>query len=126
MDSKRVSNSVRINQTHKHILSLIVNSTVAIVSLLDCAFFFFQNYPCRLTHSEMECDFPCDDSVWRSEHPFAKPNFRFTRDLTISDAFQYLFEDASKQDSPYRSPERNTLDLTVLDMFILIHCASTP
>ncbi|KAJ5092481.1 transcriptional regulator family: Fungal Specific TF [Penicillium alfredii] len=95
--------------------------TVAIVSLLDCAFFFFQNYPCRLTHSEMECDFPCDDSVWRSEHPFAEPNFRFTRDLTISDAFQYLFDDASKQDSPYRSPERNTLDLTVLDMFILIH-----
>ena len=96
------------------------NSTVSIVSLLDCAFLFYQNYPCRLTHSEMECDLPCDEAIFRSEHPFTEPNFRFSRHLTIYEAFQNLF-DAPILESPQRTPDSSHMDLTVLDMFILIH-----
>ncbi|KAJ5372948.1 transcriptional regulator family: Fungal Specific TF [Penicillium concentricum] len=86
--------------------------TISIISLLDCAFFFYQNYPCRLTHTEMECDLPCDESVFFSEHPFAEPNFCFSRGLMLSGAFENLFDEA---------PESNTMKLTALDMFILIH-----
>jgi hypothetical protein len=85
------------------------------ISLLDCAFFFFQNYPCRLAHTEMECDLPCDESLFVSEHPFAEPNFRFQRDLRLSEAFRNLFDEA---------PESSPMDLTALDMFILIHSMS--
>lgn len=85
------------------------------ISLLDCAFFFFQNYPCRLTHTEMECDLPCDELLFFSEHPFAETNFRFSRGFTLSEAFKNLFDEA---------PESNPMDLTALDMFILIHSMS--
>ncbi|KAI2674968.1 transcriptional regulator family: Fungal Specific TF [Penicillium roqueforti] len=86
--------------------------TISMISLLDCAFFFFQNYPCRLTHTEMECDLPCDELLFFSEHPFAETNFRFSRGFTLSEAFKNLFDEA---------PESNPMDLTALDMFILIH-----
>ncbi|KAJ5969068.1 hypothetical protein N7501_005316 [Penicillium viridicatum] len=86
--------------------------TISIISLLDGAFFFFQNFPCRLTHTEMECDLPCDESLFFSEHPFAEPNFRFSRGLTVSEAFKNLFDEA---------PKSNPMDLSALDMFILIH-----
>lgn len=90
--------------------------TISIISLLDCAFFFFQNFPCRLTHTEMECDLPCDESLFFSEHPFAEPNFRFSRGLKVSEAFKNLFDE---------TPESNLMDLTALDMFILIHILFT-
>ncbi|KAJ5502614.1 transcriptional regulator family: Fungal Specific TF [Penicillium fimorum] len=86
--------------------------TISIISLLDCAFFFFQNYPCRLTYTEMECDLPCEESVFSSEHPFAEPNFCFSRGLVLSEAFENLFDEA---------PESHPMSLTALDMFILIH-----
>ncbi|CAI7666410.1 unnamed protein product [Penicillium crustosum] len=86
--------------------------TISIISLLDGAFLFFQNFPCRLTHTEMQCDLPCDESLFSSEHPFAEPNFRFSRGLRVSEAFKNLFDEA---------PESNPMDLTALDMFILIH-----
>ncbi|KGO70553.1 Zinc finger, C2H2 [Penicillium expansum] len=86
--------------------------TISIMSLLDCAFLFFQNFPCRLTFTEMECDLPCHESLFFSEHPFAEPNFRFSRGLKVSEAFEHLFDE---------TPESNTIDLTALDMFILIH-----
>jgi hypothetical protein len=92
--------------------------TISIISLLDCAFFFYQNYPCRLTHSEMECELPCEESIFDSEHPFADPNFRFTRDLTLYGAFQHLFD--SSQEAG-QSPDPSQMNLTVMDMFILIH-----
>ncbi|KAJ5860262.1 transcriptional regulator family: Fungal Specific TF [Penicillium soppii] len=85
--------------------------TASIISLLDCAFFFYQNYPCRLTQSEMECDLPSDESVFFSEHPFAEPKFCFSRELTITAAFENLLEET----------ELKPMDLTALDMFILIH-----
>ncbi|KAL2007443.1 hypothetical protein VTN00DRAFT_8881 [Thermoascus crustaceus] len=102
--------------------------TINVVSLLDCAFSFYQNYPCRLTHTEMECDLPCEESLFSSQHPFAEPNFRFTRDITVCEAFQKLFaEDQStsaSQSASRSSVSSNAPDdmkLTVLDMFILIH-----
>ncbi|KAJ5557054.1 hypothetical protein N7494_000969 [Penicillium frequentans] len=90
---------------------------ISIVSLMDCAFYFYQNYPYRLTTSEMENDFPCEQSIFQAEHPFAEPNFRLSRNLTLYEAFQNLF--ARPQDSHVQTPD--SMDLTVLDMFMLIH-----
>jgi hypothetical protein len=101
--------------------------TINIISLLDCAFSFYQNYPCRLTHTEMECDLPCDEALYSANHPFAQPNFRFSREITVYEAFQSLFsEDRPMTSSDPSRPQahRNIADdphFTVLDMFILIH-----
>lgn len=96
-----------------------------IISLLDGAFSFYQNYPCRLTHIEMECDFPCHESVFASEHPFGDPKFQLAREYTISETFQALFEEYSTQDALSPASESPTPDLltsaSVFDMFILIH-----
>jgi hypothetical protein len=91
---------------------------ISVISLLDCAFFFYQNYPCRLTHSEMECELPCEESVFQAEHPFSEPSFRFNRDITIYSAFQNLFK-PMKQEG--QSADIYDMGLTVLDTFILIH-----
>lgn len=99
-----------------------------IVSLLDCAFSFYQNYPCRLSHAEMECEFPCDEFIFNSQQPFTEPNFRFTRETTISEAFQSLFEEypsqessSSRQNTPLTAYESIRMELRVFDMFIIIH-----
>lgn len=99
------------------IFSNHTNRTISIISLMDCAFYFYQNYPYRLTTSEMENDFPCEQSIFQAEHPFAESNFRLSRNLTLYEAFQNLF--AQPQDSPVQTPD--SMDLTVFDMFILIH-----
>ncbi|KAL1983961.1 hypothetical protein VTN96DRAFT_9735 [Rasamsonia emersonii] len=93
--------------------------TINIILLLDCAFSFYQNYPCRLTPSEMECDLPCENAFFNSEHPFAQPNFRFSRETTVYDAFQFLF--AEDQPINQSSNGASNVKFTVLDMFILIH-----
>ncbi|KAJ6122086.1 hypothetical protein N7512_004551, partial [Penicillium capsulatum] len=94
--------------------------TIAIISSLDSAFFFYQNHPCRLTHSEMECEFPCEEDLFRSEHPYSEPNFRFSRNLTMYEAFQSLF-DGPSHESQKPTPNIGHLNLTVFDLFILIH-----
>lgn len=120
VDADRVPHSVSTRRPKTDLPYLILVSTINIISLLDCAFFFYQNYPCRLTHSEMECELPCEESLFQSGHPFAEPGFRFTRNLTLYETFQNLFEPTSN-DSPQRTPGSGQMDLTVLDMFILIH-----
>ncbi|KAL4782715.1 hypothetical protein BJX76DRAFT_281072 [Aspergillus varians] len=95
--------------------------TMNIISLLDCAFSFYQNYPCRLTHTELQWEFPCFGSFFAAEHPFAEPNFQVSRAITISDAFERLFEEANGRNSPTPSPSSALAGLTVLDMFVLIH-----
>lgn len=120
VDANRMSHSVSNRYSWLDCLCLTLIRTVNIISLLDCAFFFYQNYPCRLTHAEMECELPCEESLFQSDHPFSEPNFRFTRNITMYEAFQNLF-DSPSNDSPRRSPETSPMDLTVLDMFILIH-----
>ncbi|KAL4977945.1 hypothetical protein BDW66DRAFT_165338 [Aspergillus desertorum] len=96
--------------------------TMSVISLLDCAFSFYQNYPCRLSHTELQWEFPCYGSVFASEHPFAAPNFQVSRRITIGDAFSGLFEEAGGHDTPSPPPSSGALaSLTVLDMFVLIH-----
>ena len=107
-----------VSKTPQTAPSLTPDRTISIISLLDCAFFFYQNYPCRLTHSEMECELPCEEAIFEAEHPFSEPNFRFTRDLTLYGAFQNLFDPSHEAG---QSPDPSQMDLTVLDMFILIH-----
>lgn len=67
----------------------------------------------------MECDFPCEEVLFRSEHPYCEPNFRFSRNLTLYEAFQNLFE--TPHESPRQTPDIDHMDLTVFDLFILIH-----
>ncbi|KAF4185574.1 hypothetical protein CNMCM7927_006518 [Aspergillus lentulus] len=95
--------------------------TVNIISLLDCAFSFYSNYPCRISHTEMEWDFPCKEAVFDSQHPFVEPNFRFARDIPISKAFDNLFENPASEDGSQVHVPDHIADMTVLDMFILIH-----
>ncbi|KAF7114789.1 hypothetical protein CNMCM5793_000328 [Aspergillus hiratsukae] len=95
--------------------------TMSIISLLDCAFSFYSNYPCRLTHTEMECDFPCQEAVFDSQHPFVEPNFRFSRDVSVSEAFENLFDSPANEDGSQAGVPDHIADMTVLDMFILIH-----
>ncbi|KAL2871465.1 uncharacterized protein BJX67DRAFT_342292 [Aspergillus lucknowensis] len=90
-----------------------------IISLLDCAFSFYQNYPCRLSHTEIQWDFPCLESVFASEHPFASSNFQVSRGITLGDAFRNIFAETSGQES-HTLPD-TIAKLTVLDMFVLVH-----
>ncbi|KAL4927566.1 uncharacterized protein BDV17DRAFT_292568 [Aspergillus undulatus] len=93
-----------------------------IVSTLDNAFSFYQNYPCRLSHTEYQWEFPCLDSVFASEHPFAEPNFQVSRGMAIRDAFDELFDEPNGRTEPTSSPATTAIArLTVLDMFVLIH-----
>lgn len=98
------------------------------ILLLDCAFSFYQNYPCRLSYAEMECEFPCEESVFNSPQPFGVPNFRSTREISISEAFQSLFEEYPKHEPSSSEPaasvtsyESIRMGLRVFDMFIVIH-----
>ena len=105
------------------------HSTMNIILLLDCAFSFFQNYPCRLTHTEVECDFPCAEPLFALEHPYTDLSFQASRGITISEAFNNLFEDEPKDTMP-STPDSTTSGsmaiMTVLDMFILIHGTDSP
>lgn len=67
----------------------------------------------------MECDLPCENAFFNAEHPFAQPNFRFSREITVYDAFQFLF--AEDQPINPSSSGASAVKFTVLDMFILIH-----
>ncbi|KAJ5335501.1 transcriptional regulator family: Fungal Specific TF [Penicillium brevicompactum] len=85
--------------------------TASVIVLIDSAFNFFQNYPCRLTQLELRCDLPCDETLFSSQHPFSEPNFRFARELTMTKAFENFLDES------YVQP----MDLNIMDMFILIH-----
>jgi hypothetical protein len=100
-------------------------STMNIISLLDCAFSFYSNYPCRISHTEVEWDLPCQEAIFDSQHPFVEPNFRFSRDIPISKAFENLFDNTANEDGSQVHVPDHIADMTVLDMFILIHCMST-
>lgn len=108
-----------------------------IIRLLDCAFLFFSNYPCRLALSELHSDLPCEESIFSSEHPFAEENFRFSRGLMASEAFDMLFQ-RHNNESPSQLPSSNSYQswtpgasvgrigifnqiVTPMDLFLLIH-----
>ena len=104
-------------------------STMAYISLLDCAFVFYQNYPCRLSHTEMESDFPSAEAVFASGHPFQERKFQLKREFNISDTFQNLFHEHGSQASSPSDLSMSSVNvlsgLTFLDMFILIHSKSS-
>ena len=105
---------------------------MAFVCLLDCAFCFFQNQPCRLVPTELNCGLPCDESVFSTEIPTQKVQFQRTRDITIYSAFRRLFDDQQPvPQTPYTAPRSHPKvaspepfsqqSVTALDMFILGH-----
>ncbi|KAE8384113.1 fungal-specific transcription factor domain-containing protein [Aspergillus alliaceus] len=95
------------------------------ISLLDCAFSFYSNYPCRLYHTEMECALPCVESVFESARPFQEPNFELSREITLSEAFQKLFDEESSRATTPSTPGSTVAGtlakLTLMDTFMLIH-----
>ena len=104
--------------------------TMNVIALIDCAFSFYSNFPCRLAPSELECDLPCEESVFNCEHPFAQLKFRFTRETTICGAFQHLFDDEPETTNCQHGPNHSNYcqhtpsigtSFTVTDMFLMIH-----
>lgn len=93
---------------------------MAWIIAIDCAFTFFQNFPCRLALAELACDLPCEESIFESQHPFSEPNFLPSRQLTVNDAFEQLFVECPEAALP-ASERLLAAKLTVLDMFILVH-----
>ena len=98
------------------------NRLISIMTLLDCAFSFFANFPCRLTLSEMKFDLPCEEIFFSSLHPFQEQSFTFSRRITVQEAFHSLFPQ-EKSTSPTSSSGKkaNPLGLNPMDMFILVH-----
>lgn len=91
---------------------------MAWIILIDCAFSFFQNYPCRLTPAELECDLPSQEAFFDSEHPYRETGFAFSRPCTVSTAYEHLLAAGGRAESLL------AIEPTVLDMFILIHGTS--
>jgi hypothetical protein len=95
------------------------------MTLLDCAFSFFANFPCRLTLSEMKFDLPCEEIYFSSPHPFSVHSFTFSRRITVLEAFQSLFPQQKSTNPTINSGKKaNPLGLNPMDMFILIHSTS--
>lgn len=95
-----------------------------IMALLDCAFSFFANFPCRLVLSEMKFDLACEENLFSSPNPFAERNFIASRHITIQDAFRSLFAQVNLDVVPNQGDKDNPLGLNPTDMFALIHCMS--
>jgi hypothetical protein len=93
---------------------------VNMITLLDCMFAFFANFPCRLTVSEMKFDLPSDELLFSSAHPFSEPHFIPSRHVTTFKAFQSLFGPTNLPTYP-KNKKGNPLGLNAMDMFILIH-----
>jgi hypothetical protein len=89
------------------------------MTLLDCAFSFFANFPSRLTVTEMKFDLPCEDFLYSSNSPFSEPKFKASRHLTTYEAFKSLF--GQDKAVPSNQWKKNPLGLNTMDMFILIH-----
>lgn len=129
MDSERDSYSVT-NLTSFSLSTSVYqitlpNRTINIMTLLDCAFSFFTNFPCRLAVSEMKFSLPCEESLFAAAHPFSEPNFNANRQLTTYEAFRSLFRQCKTLNIYGRTDENgfkgNPLNLNPMDMFILIH-----
>ncbi|KAK9439710.1 hypothetical protein VB005_07869 [Metarhizium brunneum] len=99
--------------------------TIIMIRLLDCAFLFFSNYPCKLAFSELEHDLPCENAVFNAKHPFAEENFRFRRGSTTAEAFEELFREQSNPPPAQRQCDVESCvnygSRTVVDLFLTIH-----
>ena len=113
--------------------------TISVIALLDCAMRIYSNYPCRITLAELDNHLPCKEAIFSSRHPFMQDESVFAPRLTTSQAFALLFDgkaklpnstaasvhssqaDASEAAALLEDAE-NGCDLTIFDLFILIHC----
>ncbi|QSS63121.1 C2H2 finger domain-containing protein [Histoplasma capsulatum] len=95
--------------------------TMALLSMIDCAMPFYQNFPSRLTNCELQCDLPCQKSLFVARHPFLEPNFRLSREMTVYQAFQNLFVENGPVRPLFVDHCTNKLHLGIMDMFHLIH-----
>ncbi|KUJ14468.1 uncharacterized protein LY89DRAFT_736502 [Mollisia scopiformis] len=91
------------------------------ITLLDCAFLFFANFPMRISFSEMNFELPCEEQLWASSHPFAEKNFTANRNVTLFEAFQSLFGQIKPEHAPVQATKGNPFALNPMDMFTLIH-----
>jgi hypothetical protein len=91
------------------------------ITLLDCAFTFFANFPCRLAVFEMKFDLPSEDRLYKSPHPFSEANFLHSRQVTTYEAFLSLFGRKVPETASDKEKNRNPLDFNIVDMFILVH-----
>jgi hypothetical protein len=121
VDTERITDTVIPLLLFSSSYVLILNRLINTMTLLDCAFSFFANFPCRLTLSEMRFDLPCEDIYFSSLHPFSERSFTFSRRITLNEAFHSLF--LHKPTMPTSNPikKNNPLGLNPMDMFILIH-----
>jgi len=86
-----------------------------------------------LTLLELDCDFPCAESIFSAEHPFVEEDFTFNRRLQMSEGMKILlekrFDDIRIRTGPnrpallyLRSEDMNCeYTLTILDLVIIIH-----
>ncbi|PGH07476.1 hypothetical protein GX51_01777 [Blastomyces parvus] len=95
--------------------------TMVLVSMIDSAMPFYQNYPLRMTNIELQCDLPCHESQFAARHPFLEPDFRFSREMTVYQAFQNLFVENGPVRPLFVHRGTNKLHLGIMDMFHLIH-----
>ncbi|KLJ10657.1 hypothetical protein EMPG_13964 [Blastomyces silverae] len=95
--------------------------TMILVSMIDSAMPFYQNYPSRLTNIELQCDLPCHESQFAARHPFLEPDFRLSREMTVYQAFQNLFVENGPVRPLFVHRGTDKLHLGILDMFLLIH-----
>ncbi|OAX80853.1 hypothetical protein ACJ72_04809 [Emergomyces africanus] len=95
--------------------------TMALLSMIDSAMPFYQNYPSRLTNIELQCDLPCQESHFAATHPFLEPDFRLSREMTVYQAFQNLFVGNGLVRPLFVHCGTNKLHLGIIDMFLLIH-----
>lgn len=91
------------------------------ITLLDCAFLFFANFPLRISFSEMNFELPCEEQLWASSHPFAERTFLPNRNVTLFEAFQSLFGQPKPTPVPVQATKGNPFGLNPMDMFTLIH-----
>jgi len=92
------------------------------MTLLDCAFCFFANFPCRIAISEIKFDLPSEDHLYKPRHPFKETKFKPSRRVTVYEAFLSLFGNKNTAANLEQEKNGNPLDLNPVDMFILIHC----
>lgn len=89
--------------------------------------------------AELECDLPCKETTFNSEHPFMEDDNIFAPRLTISRAFSSLFQLRVKRRTSSIAviPKEETtptdeyinvgevIEFTRFDLFIMIHCKSS-
>ncbi|PGH04186.1 hypothetical protein AJ79_07164 [Helicocarpus griseus UAMH5409] len=95
--------------------------TMVLISMIDSAMSFYQNYPPRMTNIELQCDLPCQESHFAARHPFLELDFRPSREMTVYKAFHSLFIEQGPIRPLFVHPGTNKLHLGIMDMFLLIH-----